>query len=144
MFYHAFFPTRRNDRKSEASRLILMFLLALSCLFAARAQSSPTPEPDSGIEGIITLGPTHGGPVRPGIPDSKPFANGTFVVENENGVVTSFSTNDQGQFRISVGPGHYRVSPKEKSKIGYYGPFDVDVVAGQTTKVAWSCDTGMR
>jgi hypothetical protein len=41
--------------------------------------------------------------------------------------------------------GHYTVSIKErKGKIGRYGPFEVDVVAGEMKKVEWSCDTGMR
>ena len=70
----------------------------------------PAPEPGTGIEGGITLGPTHGGPVRPGVPDSKPFANATFIVESEKGVVTSFATDDQGRFRISLAPGHYASS----------------------------------
>jgi len=94
---------------------------------------------------VITVGPTHGGPARIGVPDSKPLANTTFIVENEKGVVTSFVTDDQGRFRISLTPGHYAVSIKDMNpKIGRYGPFDVDVVAGQMTKVAWYCDSGMR
>jgi hypothetical protein len=114
------------------------------CSFA-QTQPTPTPQPGTGIEGVTTVGPTHGGPTRVGIPDSKPLANMTFVVENEKGAVTSFATDDQGRFRISLTPGHYTVSPKEKRpKIGRYGPFVVDVVAGQMTKVAWYCDSGMR
>ena len=94
---------------------------------------------------MITVGPTHGGPARIGVPDSKPLANTTFIVENEKGVVTSFVTDDQGRFRISLTPGHYAVSIKDMNpKIGRYGPFDVDVVPGQMTKVQWECDTGIR
>ena len=116
-----------------------------SSFFVAQTQPMPAPEPGTGIEGGITLGPTHGGPVRPGVPDSKPFANATFIVESEKGVVTSFATDDQGRFRISLAPGHYAVSLKDKqSKMGHYGPFNVDVVAGQMAKVGWYCDTGMR
>jgi hypothetical protein len=32
----------------------------------------------------------------------------------------------------------------KKGGIAQYGPFDVDVVAGQMTKVEWQCDTGIR
>ncbi len=85
------------------------------------------------------------GPMRPGIPGSKPLANATFVVENENGAVAAFTTDDQGRFRTSLAPGHYTVSMNGKRRgIGHYGPFDVDVVAGQMTKVQWECDTGIR
>lgn len=100
---------------------------------------------DTGIEGMITVGPTHGGPVRPGIPNSRPLANAPFVVGNDSGAVAEFTTDDHGRFKISVPPGHYTVTKKDRQKgIGRYGPFDVDVAAGQMTKVEWRCDTGMR
>ena len=111
------------------------------------SQTSPTPTPESGtgIEGVIILSPTHPGPVRPGMISSKPLPNTTFGVENKDGAVASFTTDDQGKFRISLAPGHYTVSLKDKKGgIGRYGPFDVDVVGGQMTKVEWQCDTGMR
>ena len=100
---------------------------------------------DTGIEGVITLSPTHPGPVRPGVISSKPLANATFIVGNENGAVAEFTTDAQGRFKVSVAAGHYAVTKKDRQKgIGRYGPFDVDVVAGQMTKVEWQCDTGMR
>jgi hypothetical protein len=146
MFFRGLLRTRRNEGKwSTFSRVILVLFLIFSGLSSAQTQPAPKPEPETGVEGVITLGPTHGGPSRPGIPDSKLFASATFVVENEKGVVTSFATDDQGRFRISLAPGHYTVSLKDKNpKIGRYGPFDVDVVAGQMTKVGWYCDTGRR
>ncbi len=100
---------------------------------------------ETGIEGVITIGPIQAGPVRADTPSSRPLANATFVVENQKGETTSFTTDDQGRFRTSLAPGHYKVSLKGKtSSIGRYGPFEVDVVAGQTTKVQWQCDSGMR
>jgi ascorbate-specific PTS system EIIC-type component UlaA len=99
----------------------------------------------SGIEGIITVGPVHGGPSRIGVPEGQPLANVAFDVENESGTVGSFTTDDQGHFHLSLAPGHYTVSIKQrKSAIGHYGPFEVDVTSGQMTKVEWRCDTGMR
>jgi Prealbumin-like fold domain len=114
------------------------------------AQTSPTPTPmpeasETGIEGVITVGPIHGGAVRPGIPSSKPLANAAFVVGNDAGAVAEFTTDAQGRFKVLLAPGHYTVTKKEQQKgIGRYGPFEVDVVAGQMTKVGWQCDTGMR
>jgi len=92
------------------------------------------------------FGPTQGGPITADTPSSKPLANATFVVENEKGAdVASFTTDDQGRFRVPLAPGHYIVSKEgKKSGIGHYGPFDVDVVAGKMTKVQWECDTGIR
>jgi hypothetical protein len=112
-------------------------LLVATMLFAS--------EPQTGIEGVITVGPVHGGPTRIGVPDSRPLANATFIAQKEKGTATSFTTDDEGRFRIWLEPGHYSVSLKaEKRRIGRYGPFEVDVVPGQTTKVEWRCDTGMR
>jgi len=138
------FPNRRDDGMWSLAFLTLAFLL-VSCFSSAQTEPAATPEVGTGIEGVITVGPTHGGPARVGVPDSKPLANATFIVENEKGVVTTFVTDDQGRFRISLTPGHYTVSARDKKpKIGRYGPFDVDVVAGQMTKVGWYCDSGMR
>jgi hypothetical protein len=102
-------------------------------------------EPQTGIEGVITVGPANGGPARIGIPGSKPLANATFLAQNEKGIATPFTTDDQGYFRVPLEPGHYIVSLKDKKGgIGHYGPFEVDVVADRMTKVEWRCDTGIR
>ena len=120
--------------------LVLSIMLSFSL-----AQTQPTPDTRTGVEGVITVSPVHGGPARLGVPNSRPLTNTDFVVKNDKGPVTSFTTDDQGQFRVSLAPGHYTVSIKQRrGVIGRYGPFDVDVVAGQMTKVEWQCDTGMR
>jgi hypothetical protein len=116
----------------------------LSCCLLLNATLSAS-EPQTGIEGVITVAPVHGGPTRIGIPDSRALANMTFIAQKQNGTATSFTTDGQGRFRLSLEPGHYTVSLKEKKAgIGRYGPFEVDVVDGQMTKVEWRCDTGMR
>ena len=116
----------------------------LSCCLLLGATLSAS-EPETGIEGVITVGPVHGGPTRMGLPDSRAVANMTFIAQKQNGTAISFTTDDQGRFRVSLEPGHYTVSLKEKKTgIGGYGPFQVDVLAGQVAKVAWRGDTGMR
>ena len=99
---------------------------------------------ESGIEGTITISPAKPGPTRIDA-GSVPLANATFVVENNNAEVASFTTDDKGHFRVSLPPGHYKVSLKgRKSSIGRFGPFDVEVVPGKTTIVQWECDSGIR
>jgi len=99
---------------------------------------------ETGIEGVITINPARPGPVRADAPVS-PLANRAFAVENQKGEIASFTTDNEGRFRVSLAPGHYKVSLKGRtSSIGRYGPFEVDVVAGQMTKVQWQCDSGMR
>ena len=125
--------------------IFLVLLAGLSCLAMAEPQPTPTADAATGIEGVISVGPIHGGPARIGVPDSRPLVNTEFVIENEKGIAAAFTTDDQGHFRVALPPGHYTVSRKEKKGgIGHYGPFEVEVVAGQIAKVDWHCDTGMR
>jgi Carboxypeptidase regulatory-like domain len=100
---------------------------------------------ESGIEGVIMISPARPGPIRADEPSSVPLPNTTFAVENHNGEVASFTTDDQGRFRVSLPPGHYKVSLKgRKSTIGRFGPFEVDVASGKMTNVQWECDSGIR
>ena len=101
---------------------------------------------EAGIAGVITLNPVHPGPVPVDAPGSGPLANASFVVKDEKDTVASeFTTDDQGHFRVSLPPGHYKVSLKgRKGGPGRFGPFDVEVVAGKMTKVQWECDSGIR
>ena len=121
---------------------ILVLLVMAACFSSAQTQSGS----GTGIEGVITFGPTQAGPIRADALGSKPLANTTFVVENEKRAeVASFTTDEQGQFRVPLPPGHYTVSKKgKKGGIGHYGPFDVDVLADKMTRVTWECDTGIR
>jgi hypothetical protein len=74
-----------------------------------------------------------------------PLANARFVVEKNDAEVTSFITDDQGRFRVSLPPGHYKISLKgRKSSIGRFGPFEADVAQGKMTNVQWECDSGIR
>ena len=111
------------------------------------AQNSPTSTSNTGtgIEGVISVSPAHGGPTRIDEPNSRGLPNVAFDVQNEKDVVTTFTTDEQGHFHVSLPPGHYKVSRSgRKTSIGHWGPFDVDVTAGQMTKVEWTCDSGMR
>jgi hypothetical protein len=120
-------------------------VLMLLGMFAAFSPSQVHGGSETGLEGVITVSPSQPGPVRADAPGSKPLANAAFAVENEKGEVASFTTDDQGRFRISVPPGHYKVSIKgNKLSIGRYGPFEVDVAPGKMTNVQWECDSGIR
>jgi prealbumin domain-containing protein len=127
----------------------LPIFVALLALFSraalAETQSTPTPKPETGLEGVILAGPVFGGPSKQGAPDSKPLADIEFLVKKENSTVASFKTDEQGRFRISLPSGHYTISRKDwNATIGRYGPFEVDVAAGQIKRVRWDCDTGIR
>jgi hypothetical protein len=106
-----------------------------------RAES---PGASSGIEGSISVSPSHGGPTRLGEDDSAPAANTTFEVLHDTTLVTTFVTDAAGKFRVALPPGRYKIGMQEKKKIGRCGPFDVEVAAGSFKKVHWDCDSGMR
>jgi len=118
---------------------MIIVLCSLLMLSVSAADSA------TGLEGVITVAPVHGGPARTGLPDSKPLGNTAFIAENQKGTIVSFTTDDQGRFHLALEPGQYTISLKEKrGAIGRYGPFKADVAAGQITKVQWRCDTGIR
>ena len=131
--------------KQQLLQLTVMLLALVCCV--ARAETSPTPSPESGtgVEGLIALRNYRPGPVREADPESIPLVNTTFVVKKGDEAVASFTTDEQGRFRISLPSGHYSITKKDwTTRVGHYGPFEVDVVAGEMKKVQWNCDTGMQ
>ena len=121
--------------------IILGLLVMAACVSVGQTPSGA----ETGIEGVITISPTQPGPIRADSPGSKPLANAAFVVESEKGEVASFTTDNEGRFRIPLAPGHYRVSIKgKKGGIGRFGAFEVDVVPGKMTNIQWECDSGIR
>jgi len=93
---------------------------------------------------VISVSAVHRGPSRLGVPDSRPLANTAFVVKKGNDTITSFTTGDQAAFGFLwlqvTTPFQERIG---KDPVESYGPFEVDVAAGQIKKVQWNCDTGM-
>jgi hypothetical protein len=125
--------------------IILALFATFPCLVLAETESTLPSQAGTGLEGVISVSPILGGPTRMGVSDSKPLANTAFVVKKGNHTVTSFDTDDRGRFHISLPPGHYTISTKDsKGVVGHYGPFEVDIAAGQIKKVEWNCDTGIR
>lgn len=101
--------------------------------------------PESGVEGVITISPTRPGPLRRGDPVSKPLPDTVFVVQDGEKRVATFTTDGEGRFRVLLKPGHYTVLREgPKSSAGFFGPFEIDILAGKVTKVEWQCDSGMR
>ncbi len=123
----------------------MMKLILLVLMFPVFALAQSSPAPTSGVQGVILVGPVMGGPTREGTPDAKPLPEMEFVVKQGERVVTSFRTDQEGHFRVSLSPGHYSVVRKERnSAVGFYGPFEVEVGQGKMASVQWKCDSGIR
>ena len=120
--------------------LFLAFLLMNGSLVSAESDSS------SGIEGVVMVSPIRPGPIKKGSegPNAAPLPSAAFSVANEKGTVTSFKTDGEGHFRLSLSPGHYVVPLAEYRFPRPCGPFEIDVESGKMTKVEWRCDSGMR
>lgn len=126
-------------------KLLRIALLLFLMLASWPVLAQPVPEAKTGLEWVITVAPIHGGSARLGVANSRPLVDTEFVIQNDKGPLTCFTTDAEGQFRVPLAPGHYTVSAKgRRGGIGRYSPFEVDVVAGEMTKVQWPRDTGMR
>ena len=124
----------------HCSVIALLIASARAALGGEPAAALPT-----GIEGMISIGPIHGGPIRAGEADSAPLVKATFDVSSSGGIVASFETDDTGHFRLALAPGHYSIQRRgAKKKVGSCGPFEVEVPADSFKKIRWDCDTGMR
>jgi hypothetical protein len=123
--------------------------LLLSCQSGtninANQDSMPAPSPDSGIEGIVLIGPLKP-EVRDQSPTYAPFA-ATIVVQDDNrhNLVTVRSGQD-GTFRIPLLPGNYWLNPISPNPgvppIAH--PFKVTVEVHHFTHVKIHYDTGLR
>lgn len=124
----------------RAAFILLVLLISPPLVFGQINPGSGT-----GVKGVITIAPVHGGPSRPGVASSSPLPDTTFVARNDREEEKSFTTDAQGHFQIALAPGHYTVWRKGRTPaVGSYGPFEVTVKAGEMTEVTWRCDTGMR
>ena len=121
-----------------------VLLALISSVGLGETSPSLSPPAESGIEGIITVSPVRGGPIREGDPASAPLPETPFVVRQGDRAVASFETDAQGRFKVALPPGSYTVAASQPRKIGRYGPWPIEVIPGQMTQVTWNCDSGMR
>jgi Prealbumin-like fold domain len=119
----------------------LSFLIV--CASVALSESKPG---NTGITGVVMVSPTRPGPIKKGSESANaaPLPNATFRVTSNEEVVTTFTTDTEGHFRVSLKPGHYSVVLAENRFPKPCGPFEINVEAGRMTDVEWRCDSGMR
>lgn len=125
--------------KRSASLPILILILAACANRAA-------PSADSGVRGIVLLGPTC--PVvteESPCPDT-PLADTEIQVLRGGDEVASVRSADDGRFAVALKPGHYVLQAMvEAGGPGMFAkPLEVDVSANAWVDVTVSVDTGIR
>ena len=122
-------------------------LVTASCLVAIWSNAAwaqvGAPGYRSGIVGHVVEGPTT--PVcRPGVPCTRPFANATILVldQNRNTAGTAV-TNRHGNFRVQVPPGAYLVHVQVVD-FPRCPEIQATVRPRHFTAVRMDCDTGIR
>jgi hypothetical protein len=116
----------------------------LIAFFSMTAAAETTPSGTSGIEGTIVVSPSRPGPITKDGPSVAPARDLQFVVKAGDTTVKTFTTDGEGRFQVALPPGHYVIQREGAApRIGHWR-FEVDVVAGQMTKVNWTADSGMR
>ena len=101
------------------------------------------------VSGLAVAGPVC--PVETASPDPacdpRPVAGAEMVIRDTAGnVVTRSSTDAEGEFRLTLAPGSYRVEPQPvEGLMGTAEPFDLVVEAGEPiTDLQVAYDTGIR
>lgn len=106
----------------------------------------PTPPPDSGVEGIVLIGP-----VRPEVRNQSspyvPFA-ATIVVQDQDRVndLMTVQSGEDGVFRVLLPPGNYWLNPVSPNPgvPPSASPLQVTVEPHRFTYVEIHYDTGLR
>jgi hypothetical protein len=104
------------------------------------------PATDSGIDGVVLIGPTC--PVEQVGQDceDKPYAGSIKIIDASSGEVVATAHSDaDGKFRVALAPGSYRLEPAAASGGLPYGkPIDVVVRPHTYEVVTVSFDSGIR
>ena len=124
---------------------IAPYLIVIAILVGCGA-STPTPPPNTGIIGTITLGPMC--PVQQDnqpCPDNPFQATLTLIDERGNKVMT-MESDATGNFQANLAPGTYTLHPEppQQGLFPIAADQTVTVVAGQYTQVQVVYDTGIR
>jgi hypothetical protein len=100
----------------------------------------------TGIEGLVTLGPTT--PVcRVGVPCSRPISAPIAITDAAGRAIITVISGADGHFRMDLPPGVYTLTPLPLQSGSVYPhpvPTTAAVTAGVYTSVAVTYDTGLR
>lgn len=124
----------------------LPFARASIILIAAflPACASPTGVSESGLQGLVLLGPIVGGGCTYVSPCEQPVAE-TFMVERGGRVVATFESDTRGVYRVSLPMGTYVIRPRPGTSLPFPETRRVTVPRrGTMTQIDLHFSTGLR
>ena len=100
----------------------------------------------SGIEGQVLRTNVKPGPVRQGEPTEVPFSATFRVLDADGNEVLTFTTDEEGRFKVVLPPGEYTIVPAEDTPILRPSTQQktVTVPKDAFTELRLVFDTGMR
>jgi hypothetical protein len=121
--------------------LLALAVLAVDCSTTALN----TPGADSGIEGLVTIGPMCPVEIEGQPCPDQPY-EATIVIEDAGGDEVARVTSDaDGRFRLTLEPGTYTLVPQSPaSRLPYAGEQSTEIVSGEYTQVTIAYDSGIR
>ncbi len=126
--------------KVPSRRIAVLLVAGLIFAFSSgRLQAE-----DAGVEGTISVSPSRPGPIHPGETTKAAVAHTAFIVKQGKEKVTSFKTDANGHFRVTLPPGHYVVCREDSGAAVGKWQFEVTVETGKMATVQWIGDSGMR
>lgn len=90
------------------------------------------------------MSPARPRPLRKGDAASVPLANMELSLKKRDARATSFTTDADGRFRVSLPAGDYIVLREDPGAGPGHWRFEVSVTEGEMTKVNWTGDSGMH
>jgi hypothetical protein len=119
----------------------------LAQLVGDLSSSNSAADASSGITGQVLIGPTCGGPVSAD-PSTEcadqPYPTTVQVLDSSGQLITQFTTDAEGRFRIALQPGSYTLHPASTGRLPTASDQDIQVVGGQYLTVTITYDSGMR
>jgi hypothetical protein len=128
---------------------LLLALAAGLMAFAACGEDQPAAEPDSGVTGVVHLGPQCPVEIAGDPCEDRPAADVTVIVSEQvpgeayvaGQEVARTMTDTDGSFRVAIAPGEYVVTAEAGMSCEL---MDARVAPGSYAEVDIPCDTGIR
>ena len=139
---------RKQARRGRRWIMIAaLAVLAASALVALAVWPRSAVPGDSGVSGLVLLGPLTPVEQVGGPPNERPYEAAVRVVRaGSDDVVASARSGADGRFRVNLAPGRYTLiaASPDNAVLPYASPVDVTVVAHRFADVTIRFDTGIR